>query len=105
MKKFLTIRTASGMLYLVNEKMEITQRDNNRTPSQHAFSGQWIFKGIVTARYGNNLITAKQLFDTNIIDDINFTFKNCSSRYTVLDIDHGTTRLWTDGVRAITKVK
>ena len=101
MKKFIILYTESSKSYLVNEKMEITQYNSNCALDQHKFSGQWIFKGLVTRLHGNNLINAKQLFEKTVIDDINFTFKNGNPRFTVLDIDHGTTRSWGDGIRSI----
>ena len=68
----------------VNGKYLITRNGTND------FSGQWELKGFIPFRYSlDSLIDPKRAL--NIKD---WLFKNRTSRYSVVDIDHGSQRTW-----------
>lgn len=87
----LVITTQSGKTYVVDINQNII-----RTDMKHSPSGQWLFVGILPrqAQKLSRMITYHSLmsFMPSLL------YKNGNPRYTIVDIDHGTTRTWSDGV-------
>lgn len=78
--------------YYINENAEIYRKDFG--PSK-----QWIFRGI--AKYDNfgnerKRISAEELLamSPNEVNSIDWNCKNGKGKWHVLDIDHGTYRIW-----------
>ena len=59
-------------------------------------SSQWIFKGLHHVKR-NDFIPRKDI-NQKLLDDMRVNgslwYKNGKCQYTVIDIDHGTTRMW-----------
>lgn len=89
-EKFELIDSSRGR-YIIHKGGEIERTDQKFTPS-----GQWLMMGLahrngfqfgkLAVRFEN--ITPEWLAANPLL------FKNGSPRYTVCDIDHGTTRVW-----------
>lgn len=92
---------AGGMIYRVNQKGEVTYSDRNGgwcTPS-----GKWRILG---ARRLHNFGTEAEKLSFEELDRLNsrygtahydglgWKFKNGKQKWHVLDLDHGTERLW-----------
>ena len=78
--------------YAITESSHICYKGLNQ-------SGNWIFRGIV--RYNNfghevERISAKKLLEMspNELNSISWTYKNGKGKWHVMDIDHGTYRIW-----------
>lgn len=86
--KHLIIITPYGNKYRINSEGLITQYSNNE------FSGNWKFVNMTSVK-SNNYIPFKSITEKSI-NDIrrNLLYKNGNPKWTVTDIDHGTTRVW-----------
>ena len=86
----LIIHTPYGDKYRVNNKGEMTQYKNDE------FSGGWKLQAIVDSQFGR---TALDFYDIDVkslkdLKDRGLLYKNKNPKYTVRDLDHGTTRVW-----------
>lgn len=79
------IYTPFGAHYLINGKGEIS---TNGLP----FSGNWKIKGIESVK-SNFFISFKDITKERI-HSMELKYKNGNPKYTVRDLDHGTTRTW-----------
>lgn len=104
--KYLEIGTPYGDCYIVNEQGYITQ---DRYGVKPCFSGSWIMKGVIRVNTSCRLaISLQELFEMDL-DSVQWRYKNGNPRFTVMDVDHGTTRAWGNtkyhGIRYICKVE
>lgn len=75
--------------YQVNDKNEITQLG-------FSYSGKWLLLGAV--RYNNfGYIVENFTIDQLKNDKLDFYHKNGKPRIFIVDLDHGTTRIWGNG--------
>ena len=94
----LNFRTAYGNHYKVDKNACIIRCDMEMLPS-----GQWIFEGLEHVKFTvkpGAFIPFKAL-TKDFVRDFNTCWKNGKPCYTVIDIDHGTRRIWGDGVSRI----
>lgn len=94
--KYYIITTESLKHYIVNENMEITQyKYNFPNWEKPKFSGKWKVKGLAQVLpFGH--MGAIQSLDKLVGE--NLRFKNGKSKYVLVDVDYGTTRVWGDRV-------
>ncbi len=88
-KVIFRITTSYGKSYVVNAKGELAQGTfENHSP----FSGQWLFLGIIKV---NAIRTGFISFERlrNGEKPIEMLYKNRNPRFTIVDSDHGTTRI------------
>ena len=83
----LNFRTAYGNHYKVDANACIIRCDIKMAPS-----GNWTFEGLAHVKF-NEFIPFKLLTKT-LVRNLNTCWKNGKPRYTVIDIDHGTRRIW-----------
>lgn len=86
---YLHISTPYGNRYTIDSQGRFS-RDDLHSP----FSDTWILKGIAHVRNTTFRIPLDELFKPGCIESLNLLYKNGHPQYTVIDIDHGTTRLW-----------
>lgn len=95
------IGTASGRYYEVDDNGRITRLDlPNFKPSGH-----WTcigFREVLPFGRLGRLISAKELIARS--KNGWTTFKNGNPRFRLCDNDHGTHRIWGDGIRSIWEV-
>lgn len=70
--------------YYVNEKGFLS---NN----QDSFSGDWVFKGIKSVK--SNLFISFSELTKDRLKSLTLLYKNSHPKFTIVDIDHGTTRI------------
>lgn len=94
----LIIVTPDLKAYMVNNKGMITQRSKNPD-----FSGGWKLQAIVDTKYGKTVLDFNDITveSINKLKDEGFLFKNKSPKYTVRDLDHGTTRVWGNTIASL----
>lgn len=85
MSKILHIRTPAGRVYDVSTKGELAV-------TGVPYSGDWLFLGLKHVRY-NRVIHVDEITE-DFIDNVQLRYKNGNPKYTVLDRDHGTVRMW-----------
>ena len=85
--KYLVIETPYGKYFYVDEDGRITQ-ERDQTPS-----GEWLFLGLVPVNADYILHRFNDL-TPELLKEIPFTYKNGNPRYTVIDFDHGSQRVW-----------
>ena len=90
----LNFRTAYGKHYKVDANACIIRCDMKIAPS-----GNWIFEGLKHVRFSEFIPFAA--LTKEFVEHFDTCWKNCRPRYTVVDIDHGTRRIWGDGVSRI----
>ena len=90
----LNFRTAYGNHYKVDANACIIRQDMKVAPS-----GQWIFEGLKHVKF-REFIPFVALTKERV-RDLNTCWKNGNPCYTVMDTDHGTRRIWGDGVSRI----
>jgi hypothetical protein len=104
--KYLRIVTPYGDSYLVNEQGLITQGYHKL---DYPFSGEWILSGIANVKSPNRRSFHLDDLWSMDLNKVQWRYKNGNPRYTVIDIDHGTTRVWGNtrvhGIRYICKVE
>lgn len=86
------VRTEHNDHYIINEKGEITQLKNDIPYSQHKFSGSWLALGIRQVLPFNRLGGLISIEKACEIQE--FKFKNGRGKYYMVDLDHGTQRIW-----------
>jgi hypothetical protein len=86
MKTLLIIYTPYGDRYEVNELGEIKSKNLSD------FSKSWKLQGIENVK-SNEYIPFKELTKERV-KELQLFYKNGNPRYTVRDLDHGTTRTW-----------
>ncbi len=84
----LTIYTTFGKTYKVNEKGQIMRTDMRFTPS-----GTWVLLGIQHVKATNTFIPISELTPENI-KSISLLYKNGNPKFTMVDKDNGTKRVW-----------
>lgn len=87
----LIITTKSGKTYKVNSDQQIIRTDINHRPS-----GQWFFVGILPQRAWTLSKTITYHALKSSVPPL--LYKNGRPRYSIVDIDHGTTRMWSEGI-------
>ena len=97
-KKVLNFSTPAGACYKVDANGCIISKDTPGMPS-----GSWIFLGLT--HVSKNVVIPFNKITEKFLEDFNPCWKNGNPQYTVLDLDHGTTRMWGNtkyhGVRKI----
>lgn len=87
----LIITTKSGKIYKVNSNQQIIRTDITFRPTN-----RWLFAGILPTRatHLSHIINYEGIKESLPI----VQYKNGQLRYNVVDIDHGTVRVWTDSI-------
>lgn len=85
MEKILVIITPIYEVYEVNEKGMIKS-------DRADFSSTWLFKGIRSVK-SNEFIPFERI-TPEVLSGLQLLYKNQNPRYTVVDLDHGTRRIW-----------
>ena len=98
----LYVHTQSGKNFRVHPDGNIQRLDMDHNPS-----GEWKMQGIIGVRY--TLLHHMIKFGTPelLVDDGKprvWTYANGKPRYRLVDLDHGTTRVWGDGITEIRAV-
>ena len=94
------IQTKSNKYFSINEKSQISYLDNeqyHQTPSD-----SWTctgFKELLPFGHLGPTISAEDLLQRS--DAGHTTFRNGKPRFRLADNDHGTTRIWGDGIVSI----
>ena len=102
----LYIRTKQGNQYHIEDTGDIRRLD---IPDFQP-SDQWKMQGLVHVRHKRRVITLCQLRRAYNHSDVwpepipELLYKNGKPQWRVIDLDHGTTRVWGDGVVAICKL-
>lgn len=90
------ITTPHRDYYIVDLKTGNITQDNTFAPKLR-FSGGWKFVGFVSVRSASPtvVISLKDIQDNPaILKTTEWQYKNGNPRYTVRDLDYGTTRVW-----------
>ena len=90
----LNFRTAHGDHYKVDANACIIRCDMEMSPS-----GQWILEGLEHVKFRE--FTPFAALTKEFVRHFDTCWKNGKPRYTVIDIDYGTRRIWSDGVSRI----
>lgn len=88
----LTITTQSGKIYKVNSDQQIIRTDMSLRPTD-----EWLFAGILPT----NTTRLKRVVNYQSLKvslPTALKYKNGKPRYNVVDVDHGTIRVWSDGI-------
>ena len=85
----LYIRTRYGKEYHILENGNIQRLDGMNTAND-----DWKMLGIVHTKRTRDFIPLEQLQNTQILGALPRTFKNGNPQWTVVDMDHGTKRIW-----------
>ena len=86
MKPLFIIYTPYGVTYEVNGLGEI------RTKNSGSFSSTWKVQGLESVK-SNFYIPFKSMTKERI-ESLQMLYKNGNPRFTIRDLDHGTTRVW-----------
>lgn len=86
-KTLFKIYTPYGNTYTVNELGQISRTDMAFTPSDN-----WKIQGIESVK-SNAYIPFSKITKENIAH-LQLLYKNGNPKFTVRDLDHGTTRVW-----------
>ena len=101
------IRTAGDYYYRINEQRQITRVKVHGNEYVVAPSDNWTCKGFREVRpfgrLSDELFSPEELVSRS--NHGHTTFQNGKPKYRLEDVDHGTTRLWGDGIIAIWKDK
>lgn len=84
----------NGDAYRVNQEGMMTQKKNKD------FSGGWRFVGLADIKYGRTVLKFEDIDEKKLKEfmDAGILYKNRKPKFTVIDNDHGTTRVWGKGL-------
>lgn len=98
----LYIRTVMGHQYHIHESGDIQRLDMYPSNTPFIPSGQWKMIGIRHIK--KSILVELRTLLTNIPEILNgssIRYKNGKSQYTLIDLDHGSIRMWGDRIAEV----